>query len=145
MALVEIARFSDLREGQIAASRLRATGLMPILWDEYRGSIDFFLWQALGGFRLCVIEDEAEEARALITLCRTSDPAVLDWIRHPEAVSSAPAALFWAVTDPQSGGYAWANLKRRFSLTSLIVMLLSLAKLGTLIVFSMLGGHANGG
>lgn len=137
---MEIARSSDLREGQIAASRLRAAGLMPILWDEYRGSIDLFLWQALGGFRLCVIEDEAEEARALITLFRTSDPAALDWTRHPEAISSAPAALFWTVADPQSGGYAWGSLKRRFRLSALIVMLISLATFGAITLLTLLGG-----
>jgi len=140
MSLVQIARYADLREAQVAASMLRARGMLVVLPEEQMIHTNFLLSQALGGCRLCVSDEDAEEALALIAPHRVGDKTALDWRGHPDAVSSAPAALFWAVADPQSGGYAWANLKRRFSLMSLIVTLLSLATLAALVALPWLAG-----
>jgi hypothetical protein len=137
MALVEIARFDDLQEAQIAAGALRAVGLTPLLQNEQWGSVAFFMQRAMGGFRIWTPEEEADDARTLIDACRQCDPAVLDWTRHPQALSAAPATLFWALMDPQGGGWAWARLRRGFSLSAVIVLLMSLMMLG--VVFSQPG------
>lgn len=129
MALVEIARFDDLQEAQIAAGALRGAGLTPLLQNEQWGSVAFFMQRAMGGFRIWTPEEEAADARALIDACRQSDPAALDWTRHPQALSAAPASLFWALVDPQAGGWAWARLRRGFSLSAVIVILMSLMML----------------
>jgi len=74
MSLTEIARFADLAEAQIAASRLRAEGMIVHLQNEYLGGANFTLSLALGGFRLWARSDQAEEARALIQALRMSTP-----------------------------------------------------------------------
>ena len=74
MSLTEIARFADLAEAQIAASRLRAEGMTVHLQNEYLGGANFTLSLALGGFRLWTRSEQAEEARALIQALRLSVP-----------------------------------------------------------------------
>lgn len=134
MALVEVARFDDLQEAQIAAGALRGAGLTPLVQNEQWGSVAFFMQRAMGGFRIWTPEEEADDARALIDACRQSDPAALDWTSHPEAISAAPASLFWALMDPQAGGWAWARLRRGFSLSAVIVIMISLLMLAVVFV-----------
>ncbi len=43
MSLKEIARFADLAEAQIAASRPRAEGVQVLVQNEYRGGADFIM------------------------------------------------------------------------------------------------------
>lgn len=74
MSLTEIARFADLAEAQIAASRLRAEGMTVHLQNEYLGGANFTLSLALGGFRLWTRSEQAEEARALIQTLRLFVP-----------------------------------------------------------------------
>lgn len=105
---------------------LRANGLTPFLPEEYRGSTDFFLWQAMGGFRLLVVEDEAEAAYALIAPLRKADPEALKWGEHPQAVTSAWTALFWAFTEP-TGGLAQKQLRKGLRPFPLAMFLLCLA------------------
>ena len=70
MALVEIARFVDLTEAQVAASALRASGMEVMLQNEFHGQANFLVVPALGGFRLWVPEDDAADAKAFIAACR---------------------------------------------------------------------------
>jgi hypothetical protein len=126
LSLVQIARFADLYEAQVAASMLRANGLMPFLPEEYRGSTDFFLWQAMGGFRLLVVEDEAEAAHALIAPHRKADPEALKWGEHPQVVTGAWASLFWALLEP-TGGLAQKQLRTGMRPLPLAMLVLCLA------------------
>jgi len=98
MSLKEIARFADLAEAQIAASRLRAEGVQVLVQNEYWGGADFIMTIAMGGFRLWAPEGQAAEARALIGELRAAVPppseAEDDDQEAPPAVGaqSAPAA-----------------------------------------------------
>lgn len=129
MALIEIARFDDLQEAQIASATLRSAGFDPMIQNEQLGTAIFYMQRAFGGFRIWVHDDEAAEARSLIESYRASDTAALDWTHHPEVISAAPASLFWAVMDPVLGGWAWARLHRGFSVSAVIVILVSLLML----------------
>lgn len=141
MALVSVARYADLQEARIAASRLDSAGIMSLLPEANLGSTNFFLGQAMGGYRLCVIDEDLQAAREVLTGCRTENAEALKWGDHPQAVSSAPVSLFWAVMDPQAGGWAWARLKRGFSLPALIVMSLSLLLLAVVFAQPWLQDH----
>ena len=66
MALVEIARFADVTEAQVAATALRASGIPATVQNEHFGQFYYLLQQALGGFRLLVPEVDAEDARAFL-------------------------------------------------------------------------------
>jgi hypothetical protein len=70
MALVEIARFVDLTEAQVAASALRASGVPVFMQNEHWGQTEFTMQMAMGGFRLWVPEQEAPDARAFISANR---------------------------------------------------------------------------
>lgn len=75
MSLKEIARFADLAEAQIAASRLRAEGVPVLVQNEYWGGADYIMTIAMGGFRLWAPDDQAADAKALIAELRAASPA----------------------------------------------------------------------
>lgn len=125
MALLQIARYADLREAQVAASMLRARGMLVVLPEEQITQTNFLLSQAVGGCRLCVAEDDAEEALALIAPHRVGDARALNWSNHPDALTTAPSSVFWAIMDP-TGGFAWGKLRRRFTVTAFLGLLVGL-------------------
>lgn len=133
MGLVRIARYVDLQEARIAASRLDAAGILAIVPEEQMGSMNFLLGQAMGGYQLCVVEEEAQAALALIAPHRVANAAALDWRGHPDAITSAPASLFWAFTDA-TGAFAWARLRRKFTVTAFLGLLLGLLVIAVFVV-----------
>src|SRR4051812_30335468 len=66
MALVEIARFLDPVEAQIAAGGLRARGVYVFLQNEQAAQAMWYMSFGLGGVRLWTLEADAEAARALV-------------------------------------------------------------------------------
>jgi hypothetical protein len=121
MSLTEIARFADLTEAQIAASRLRAEGVSVLLQNEYWGTSDFIMSIAMGGFRLWTPASEAEEARLLIAELRGAAAPPLDpEDAAPAAPPDAPAArvartgvaLFLAMTFGGVAGFLVAGPRR---------------------------------
>lgn len=125
MALVSVARYADLQEARIAATRLDSAGIMAIVPEEQMGHTNFLLGQAMGGYRLCVIDEDLQAAREILTGCRTENPEALKWREQPDAVTSAPSSIFWAIMDP-TGGFAWAKLRKRFTVTAILALLLAL-------------------
>jgi hypothetical protein len=117
MSLTEIARFADLTEAQIAASRLRAEGMSVLLQNEYWGTSDFIMSIAMGGFRLWTPASEADEARQLIAELRAAapawDPEDDDLAVPPDApaaqVARTGVALFLAVTFGGVAGFLVAG------------------------------------
>ncbi len=141
MSLVQIARFADLYEAQVAASLLRANGIETLVPEEHHGSMSFFLWQTLGGFRLMVVEEQAEAAYALIAPHRKADPEALKWREHPQVVTSAWASLFWAFLEP-TGGLAQKQLRRGVRPAPLAMLVLCLVVALSLLIawFQFLAG-----
>lgn len=66
MALVEVARYLDVPEAQVAASAIRASGIPVLVQNE--GSVQTLghLLFALGGVRLWVPEADAKDVRAYL-------------------------------------------------------------------------------
>jgi len=100
MSLTEIARFADLVEAQVAASRLRAEGVPVLVQNEHWGASDYLMTIAMGGFRLWTPEVDADEARRLIADLRggegPSDPAPAPG--RASSTAKAGAALALAAT-----------------------------------------------
>ena len=86
MSLTEIARFADLTEAQIAASRLRAEGMSVLVQNEYWGTSNFLMSIAMGGFGLWTPSSHAEDARQMIAELRGAPPP------PPEPEDDAPPA-----------------------------------------------------
>jgi hypothetical protein len=74
--MIEIARFADVYEAEIAAARLRADGFEPLLGGAEHVKADPLVLQALGWVRLSVPENEAFRARALLQSLRTGGQTV---------------------------------------------------------------------
>jgi len=95
VALVEVARFLDLTEAEVAASALRSGGIFVVLQNEVITRMDVNLAHAVGGVRLCVPQDDAADARAFIAehRRRPSDKAPL-----PKAEAAARTAFSLLLT-----------------------------------------------
>jgi hypothetical protein len=76
MSMVEIARFANLQEAQIAAARLRADGYPVLIQNENWAASDFLMTVAMGGLRLWAPASEAEAARRLIAELRAAEPPI---------------------------------------------------------------------
>jgi hypothetical protein len=68
--MIEIARFADVYEAEIAAARLRADGYDPVLGGAEHVKTNGLILQALGGVNLSVPNAQAHSARALLEALR---------------------------------------------------------------------------
>ena len=77
MALVEVTRFDDPQEGQIAASALSAAGIHAVCHVNGYGTLDFLMRRATQGYGLWVQADMVTDARAFLAERRTVNPEAL--------------------------------------------------------------------
>lgn len=142
MSLKEIARFADLAEAQIAASRLQSEGVRVLVQNEYWGGADFIMTIAMGGFRLWAPEDQAAEAEALISELRTSSPPPEDLEEdelvapHAPAVGAARAGLALVLTLllGWAAGLVVVGRRRHVVVTSVVVVLTAISGLSMLVI-----------
>ena len=78
MSFVEIARFLDLEEAQVAAAALRSSGMIVLIQNEGAANANFALIYAMGGIRLLVHEGDAHVAQAFLDVARKRLPAAQD-------------------------------------------------------------------
>ena len=113
MALIEIARFQDLIEGDLALAFLRAHGIEAEMAGRAHASIDPVMQRALG-VRVQAPEAQREEALALLARARsgefaTDDGDDLDARDGPShAAGGLMAFATWA-----AGGFSGTGLPRR--------------------------------
>lgn len=85
--LVTVATFANPVETHVARSCLEASGLKAFLTDEETASMVWYLTNALGGIKLQVGEQDADEALALLAeSAGTASPSA----DQPEAMPSPP-------------------------------------------------------
>jgi hypothetical protein len=145
MSLKEIARFADLAEAQIAASRLRAEGVQVLVQNEYWGGADFIMTIAMGGFRLWAPEDQAADAKALITELRAAIPVPEpddddEPASAPSAVSPAGGvartglAILLALVFGWAAGLLVAGPRRHPAVTGVVVLLAVISGLSVVVL-----------
>jgi hypothetical protein len=146
MSLKEIARFADLAEAQIAASRLRAEGVQVLVQNEYWGGADFIMTIAMGGFRLWAPEGQADEAKALISELRANSPPPEEpegdepIMQRPAAVPPAVGvartglALVLTLLLGWAGGLVVVEWRRHVAVTSVVVVLTTISALSMLVL-----------
>jgi hypothetical protein len=110
MALVEIARFLDISEAQAAAASLRASDIPVFLQNEHWGQTEAYLQLAMGGFRLWVPEEEAEDARAYVEQARTIPNEAPD---RGGLAQTAAAVVVTFLLGPVSAWLVMAFRRRR--------------------------------
>lgn len=68
--MIEVARFADVYEAEIAAARLRSDGFDPVLGGAEHVKTNMLVLQALGGVALSLPADQAEAGRTLLDRLR---------------------------------------------------------------------------
>ena len=71
--MIEIARFADVYEAEIAAARLRAEGYYVVLGGAEHVKANPLVLMALGGVSLSVRHDQADAARQLLDGLRAGE------------------------------------------------------------------------
>lgn len=97
--MIEIARFADVYEAEIAASRLRADGFKPVLGGAEHVKTNPLVLQALGGVNMSVPDDQAAAARTLLERLRGGAERIEDADPVPAALErkAGVAALLAAL------------------------------------------------
>jgi hypothetical protein len=113
MSLVEIARFQDVYEADLAAAFLASHGVEVDVTERFQTTVDPLMQRALG-LRLLGRVDQAEQARDLLARVRAGEFTADDEDDLPAGAPTTRAvgramALFMAA----SGGFASTSLPRR--------------------------------
>jgi hypothetical protein len=113
MALIEIARFQDLVEGDLALAFLRAHGIEAELEGRGHASIDPILQRALG-VRVMAPEAQRAEALSLLARARSGEFAMDEGDDlSPRDVPSHAAGGVLALATWAVGGFSGTSLPRR--------------------------------
>lgn len=127
MSLTEIARFANLVEAQVAASRLRAEGMEVLLQNEHWGASDYLMSIAMGGFRLWTPSVHADQARNLLAELHDapSEPLAAstpDLAPRGGGVAKAGAALTLATLLGPAAGLLLAGRRRIGAIVALLCL-----------------------
>lgn len=75
---VEIGRFHDLHEAELAAALLRSAGIRAEVADHHLIGIDPLMQRAVGGLRVMAPPDQAADARAILARVQAGEFADAD-------------------------------------------------------------------
>lgn len=78
MNFVTIASYDNYIDANIVLGKLQNEGIEAFLRDEYTVTIDPILTNAIGGIKLTVMEQDAEEARKMLALFAAEKRALLE-------------------------------------------------------------------
>ena len=129
MSLVEIARFSDVHEADLAAAFLESHGIRVFVTERHQMTIDPLMQRALG-IRLLGAASNVEAARLLLRRAEAGEFAETDGddLEKPTPGTGAASRLL-AVAAFATGGFWGTSLPRRFRPLAWQGMLLAAALL----------------
>lgn len=114
MALVEIARFTDVYEADLAAAFLESQGIRVFVTERHQTTIDPLMQRALG-IRLLGAPSNIEEARTLLSRARAGEFASDDGDDiEPMNDGTRAAGTLMALAAFFTGGFWGNSLPRRF-------------------------------
>lgn len=129
--LVTIAQFRDLPEAGLAKSKLESAGITCFLDNEFTIGANWLYSNALGGVKLNVPEENAEEAKAMLEettesiaseeseehledsacpICGSTEIEAKNFTRKFAALTlifSLPLLLFWKRYSCKNCGHRW--------------------------------------
>ena len=125
MSLVEIARYSDVYEADLAAAFLESHDIRVTVTERYQTTLDPLMQRALG-IRLMVAASHEETARALLSRVQAGEFAEADDddIETTGPTTRATTTLM-ALAAYATGGFWGSSLPRRLRAPSWQGMLLS--------------------
>lgn len=114
MCLVEIARFTDVYEADLAAAFLESQGIRVFVTERHQTTVDPLMQRALG-IRLLGAPSNIEEARTLLSRVRAGEFATDegDYIA-PMNDGTRAAGTLMALAAFFTGGFWGNSLPRRF-------------------------------
>ncbi|GAA0647020.1 hypothetical protein [Brevundimonas lenta] len=114
MSLVEIARFTDVYEADLAAAFLESHGIPVSVTERHQTTIDPLMQRALG-IRLLGAPSHLDEARSLLDRARAGEFATEDGDDiDPMATGTRAAGTVMAIAAFATGGFWGNSLPRRF-------------------------------
>lgn len=127
--LVEIARYVDVYEADLAAAFLESHGLRVTVTERFQTTVDPLMQRALG-IRLMVHALEAETARDLLARVRAGEFAdAEDDDQAPMSGQTRAAGVAMALAAFMAGGFWGTSLPRRFRAPSWQGMLIVISGL----------------
>lgn len=136
MPLVEIARFSELHEGHIAAGALVSSGIPAWFPGHGYGAVDWTMRQAAGGFPLYVDEAAVLDAREFLAEVRKPNPEALQWNRHPALLTGIPLAVLGALIPDFGMAIAAGRRGPGWRVVTAVVFCVAMTVMGVVIVVS---------
>ena len=139
MSLVEIARYSDVYEADLAAAFLESHDIRVMVTERYQTTIDPLMQRALG-IRIMVAASNEEDARALLSRAQAGEFAEADGDDietggpATRGVTTAMALMAYA-----TGGFWGTSLPRRLRAASWQGMLLSALLLSAVVAVALIG------
>ena len=116
MALVCLGRTLDAVEAEVARTALESAGIRAFIFDGSLAQNGWYLSLLIGGVRLMVPEEQAADARALLSMPAPEEAA-------PDPIDACPACggtevaklySWWSLVISFSAGPFWfARLRRR--------------------------------
>ena len=132
MSLVEITRFQDVYEADLAAAFLAAHGVEVDVTERFQTTVDPLMQRALG-LRLMGRADQADEARELLARVRAGEFATTEGDDLDPVTSGTRAAgTIMALAAFACGGFWGSSLPRRFRPVAWQGILASVALLAAL-------------
>ena len=119
MSLVEIARFQDVYEADLAAAFLASHGVEVSVTERFQTTIDPLMQRALG-IRLMVPAAMADQARDLLGRAQSGEFAAVEGDDLPvRSTRTWVVAALMAIAAYFTGGFWGNSLPRRFRPVSL--------------------------
>lgn len=111
MPLVEIARFDDVYEAELAVAFLSANGVFAQVADRGLATIDPLLQRAVGGLRVMAEARDGPRARALLVRARTGE--FVEGDDDPVEDNAPGAGAGVALLGALAGGFSGTSRLRR--------------------------------
>lgn len=127
MSLVEIARFTDVYEADLAAAFLESQGIRVFVTERHQTTIDPLMQRALG-IRLLGAPSNVAEARSLLSRAHAGEFATDEGADiAPMDGGTRAAGTLMAIAAFATGGFWGVSLPRRFRAPSWQGMLIAAA------------------
>jgi len=138
---VEVGRFHDLHEAELAAGLLRSAGIRAEVADHHLIGMDPLMQRAVGGLRVTVPDDEAADARAILARVQAGEfisdepddlPSAAEGPARDMGLTLGVLAAPWAAAG-MLGARRSVSARRRYAPLAILLLVIVLVGLSLLL------------
>ena len=127
---IEVGRFHDLHEAELAAGLLRSAGIRAEVADHHLIGMDPLMQRAVGGLRVMAPDDEAADARAILARVQSGEftsaepddlPAAGDVPARDLGLALGVLAAPWAAAG-MTGARRSVSVRRRYAPLAIVLL-----------------------